>query len=71
MIAANYTGGSFSIAPINKDGSIAADKKVIQHEGKSINKERQEKHIDEAIKRINLLSKNNCLTFYYLHIQFL
>ena len=50
MIAANYTGGSFSIAPINKDGSIAADKKVIQHEGKSSNKERQEKaHVHQTL----------------------
>lgn len=50
IIAANYSGGSFSIAPINKDGSIAADKKVVQHVGKSINKERQEKaHVHQTL----------------------
>ncbi|MES2848214.1 MAG: lactonase family protein [Bacteroidota bacterium] len=50
VIASNYTGGSFSIAPINKDGSISADKKVIQHKGKSINKERQEKaHVHQTL----------------------
>ena len=50
VIAANYTGGSFSIAPINKNGSISPDKKVTQHKGKSINKERQEKaHVHQTL----------------------
>lgn len=50
VIAANYTGGSFSITPVNKDGSLSPGKKVIQHEGKSVNKERQEKaHVHQTV----------------------
>ncbi len=49
-IVANYTGGSLSVTPINADGSLSADKKVIQHTGKSINKERQEKaHVHQTL----------------------
>ncbi len=49
-ITANYTGGSLSITPINKNGSLSPDKKVIQHNGKSANKERQEKaHVHQTL----------------------
>lgn len=50
VIAANYTGGSFSVTPVNGDGSLGADKQLIQHSGKSINKERQEKaHVHTTV----------------------
>lgn len=49
-IAANYTGGSLSVTPINPDGSLSTEKKVIQHDGKGINTERQEKaHVHQTI----------------------
>ena len=41
-IAGNYSGGSFSILPVNKNGSVLPAKTIIQHYGKSINKSRQE-----------------------------
>lgn len=41
-IAANYTGGSFSILPVSKNGSVATAKDIIQHKGTGANKERQE-----------------------------
>jgi len=50
VIVANYTGGSFSITPVNEDGSLSAEKKVIQHTGKGINKDRQEKaHVHTTV----------------------
>ena len=50
VIAANYTGGSFSILKVNKDGHVAKPKSTIQHVGKSINKERQEKaHVHQTM----------------------
>lgn len=55
VIVANYSGGSLSVTPVNKDGSLSADKKVIQHTGKGVNKERQEKaHVHQT-----LLTNNN------------
>lgn len=50
VIASNYSGGSFSILRKLPDGSLAAPKKAIQHDGKSLNKERQEKaHVHQAL----------------------
>lgn len=50
VIAANYSGGSFSVTPVNADGSLSADKKLIQHEGRSLDKERQEKaHVHQTL----------------------
>ncbi len=47
---ANYTGGSVSAFSINNDGSIAPYSQLFQHEGKSINKQRQEKpHVHAAV----------------------
>jgi 6-phosphogluconolactonase len=42
-IVANYTGGNLSALPIQKDGSIGPVAQVIQHYGKSVNAQRQEK----------------------------
>jgi len=39
---ANYTSGSLSILPINKTGGLDPARTIIQHSGKSIDKERQE-----------------------------
>jgi len=50
VIAANYSGGSFSLLPVNKDGSVAPAKAVVQHKGKSANKERQESaHVHSTV----------------------
>jgi len=50
VIASNYSGGSFSILRRLTNGSLVAPKKAIQHEGKSINKDRQEKaHVHQAL----------------------
>tara|TARA_B100000401_G_scaffold436047_1_gene378829 strand:+ start:132 stop:1229 length:1098 start_codon:yes stop_codon:yes gene_type:complete len=42
LITANYAGGSVSVFPINDDGSISELSDFKQHEGSSINKNRQE-----------------------------
>lgn len=42
LFAGNYTGGNFSLFPLQQDGSIGAVKNTVQHFGKSINKERQQ-----------------------------
>jgi 6-phosphogluconolactonase len=41
-LVANYGGGSVAALPIGADGRLAAASSVIQHEGKSINPQRQE-----------------------------
>lgn len=42
VIVANYSGGSISVFEKNADGSLAAAKQVIKHEGKGKNAKRQE-----------------------------
>lgn len=50
IIVANYSSGSFSVLPAKKNGGIEKAIKTIQHTGKSINKERQEKpHVHQAL----------------------
>ncbi|MFA9191348.1 lactonase family protein [Flavobacterium sp. FZUC8N2.13] len=43
VIVANYSGGNIAVFGKNEDGSITEAKQVIQHFGKGINVERQEK----------------------------
>lgn len=43
VITANYSGGSVSVFPICKDGSLLPTSDVIQFQGSGIDKERQEK----------------------------
>ncbi|UTA68277.1 lactonase family protein [Emticicia sp. 21SJ11W-3] len=42
-LVGNYGGGSLSILPIEKDGSLGAPTQTIKHEGKGVNASRQEK----------------------------
>lgn len=42
VLAANYGGGSVTVIPIESDGSLANPSEFIQHEGKSVNLQRQE-----------------------------
>ena len=50
VIAGNYSGGSLAAFPVNKDGSLQPYSQLIQHEGKGINKERQEKaHVHSTV----------------------
>lgn len=42
-LVGNYGGGSVSVLPIEKNGSLGAPIQTIKHEGKSINTSRQEK----------------------------
>ena len=41
-IVANYTGGSVSVFPIQRDGNLGPASDVAQHHGSSVNKDRQE-----------------------------
>ena len=43
VIIANYSGGNISVFSKNDDGSLAGAKQVIQHYGKGINAQRQER----------------------------
>ena len=48
--AANYSGGSFTVFPINTNGSLGAPTATIAHEGSGPNKERQEKaHVHSTV----------------------
>ena len=50
VFASNYGGGSLAVYPIGKDGMIGKATDVIQQEGSSVNKARQEKsHVHSAI----------------------
>ena len=50
LAVANYTGGSISVFPLNKNGSLQPYSQLIQDSGSSINKERQEKaHVHAAV----------------------
>lgn len=41
-IVANYSGGSVSVLPIQRNGNLGPASDVVQHHGSSVNKERQE-----------------------------
>ncbi len=50
IAVANYTGGSLSVFPLNKNGSLQPYSQLMQDSGSSINKVRQEKaHAHEAV----------------------
>jgi len=50
IAVANYSGGSVSVLPVNKNGSLQPISQVIQDSGNSNNKERQEKaHVHESV----------------------
>jgi 6-phosphogluconolactonase len=42
VLAANYTGGSVCVMPIRDDGRLGETTHVVQHQGSSVNKNRQE-----------------------------
>jgi 6-phosphogluconolactonase len=42
VVVANYAGGSVAVLPLDADGSLRPPAQVIQHEGSSVNKQRQE-----------------------------
>ena len=50
IVVANYNGGNLSALSLNGNGSIGDTRQVINHYGKSINKDRQEKaHVHMAL----------------------
>ncbi len=50
VVVGNYSGGSLAAFPINGDGSLQPYSQLIQHEGTSANKERQEHaHVHSTI----------------------
>ncbi len=55
VIVGHYTDGSLSVLPINPDGSLGMFRQLIQHEGKSIDPERQTK---PYVHSINIAPNN-------------
>jgi 6-phosphogluconolactonase len=49
LLVANYSGGNIASLPIAEDGSLGAALSVIQHEGSSVNKDRQTRPHAHAI----------------------
>lgn len=50
LFVGNYTGGNLSVFPIQEDGSLGTALQTIQHEGNSVNKNRQEKpHVHSTV----------------------
>ena len=50
LFVGNYTGGNLSVLPIEEDGSLGSPIQTIQHEGSSVNKNRQEKaHVHSTV----------------------
>lgn len=49
-VVGNYTGGNFSVLPIDKDGALEPAVQTVQHSGSGANKDRQEKpHVHAAV----------------------
>ncbi len=73
VIVANYSGGNLAVFGKNNDGSITPAKQVIQHFGKGINKQRQEKpHVhmvyfspDKKFVLANDLGNDKVYTYQY------
>src|SRR6185369_17575346 len=42
VLVANYSGGSVAVLPIKNDGTLGAMSSFVQHQGSSINKDRQQ-----------------------------
>lgn len=55
VIVGNYGSGSLSVLPVQADGSLGKATQTIQHEGNSINPERQEK---PHVHSINIAANN-------------
>ena len=50
VFAGNYGGGSLSATKLNPDGSLTQTTQIIQHEGSSVNKSRQDKpHVHAVV----------------------
>ncbi len=50
LLVANYTGGSVSVLPVQENGSLKASVQTIEHEGSSLNPNRQEKaHVHSTV----------------------
>jgi 6-phosphogluconolactonase len=50
LTTGNYGGGNITVLPINSDGSLKPAAQTVQHTGKGVNKERQEKpHVHETV----------------------
>ena len=50
LVAANYSGGSASVFPVNKDGSLSPRVQLIKDSGNSVNDKQQEKaHVHSAV----------------------
>ena len=70
-IVTNYAGGSVSVHPIAADGSVGEHTDFVQHEGSSVNKQRQREahahsvNIDNTNKRAYVcdLGKDQVLTY--------
>ena len=55
VIVGNYSSGSLAVLPVKSNGSLDSAVQIIQHEGSSVNSERQEgPHVHAAV-----LNKNN------------
>jgi 6-phosphogluconolactonase len=42
ILLANYVGGNVSVLPLRRDGSLDAASQMVQHQGASVNRQRQE-----------------------------
>jgi 6-phosphogluconolactonase len=50
IIAGNYSGGSLAAFPVTKDGGLQPYRQLLQHQGSSVNKTRQEKaHVHATV----------------------
>lgn len=50
VVAGNYSGGNFSVFPVNSDGSLGESVQTISHSGSGADKKRQEKsHVHSVV----------------------
>jgi 6-phosphogluconolactonase len=50
LVVSNYSGGNVTVVPVDPQGNLSSDIQVIQHEGSSINPQRQKApHVHSAV----------------------
>ena len=67
LLAANYAGGASTITSINGDGSLNENIQVVQHEGSSINPDRQ---MEPHAHSINVSPNNKFALVFNIFCQF-
>ena len=67
VVTANYSGGSISVFPIAKDGSLLPASNILKFEGSGVDKERQEKSHLHCIRTVSYTHLDVYKRQWYFH----